>query len=325
MTGLKAGAVTGEQQRNLLPWIALISVWFLWGSTYLGIRYAVQTIPPLLMSGSRYFAAGLILLTVLTIKDRRLPTAPVRQIVSTAIAGALLLLGGNGLLSVGEQHLQSGVAALLVATVPLTMIVESAILSRHRIAGRSIAAVMLGTAGVVILVGAPGSTINYSSAAIVFVGALFWATGSVYLSRADTPASPILATALEMTFGGALLLLVGTATGELGSLHLSTISTQSTLGWLWLIGPGALLGFTAYTYVLQRLPTSTVATYAYINPVVAVVLGSMLGDQPLTIGLLLGGAAVVGAVAVSLVGRRSPVVEDEVDEPVAGECVAEIA
>src|ERR1035441_3225206 len=109
MAGVNARVVTGEQRHTLLPWIALISVWFLWGSTYLGIRYAVQTIPPLLMSGSRYFAAGLILLTVLTIKDRRLPTAPVKQVVSTAIAGALLLLGGNGLLSVGEQHLQSGV------------------------------------------------------------------------------------------------------------------------------------------------------------------------------------------------------------------------
>jgi drug/metabolite transporter (DMT)-like permease len=301
----------------LLPWIALVAVWFLWGSTYIGIRYAVKTIPPLLMSGSRYFSAGVILMVVLVLKERGWPRMTLRQTVCTAIAGAAMLLGGNGLLSLGEQHLQSGVAALLVATVPLTMIVESAVIRRTGIAGRSIIAIILGSAGVVILIGAPGSTIDYAAAASVFIGAFFWATGSVFLTTADMPRNPVLATAMEMIFGGILLIIAGTATGEIGSLHFATISTASTLGWLWLIGPGAILGFSAYTFALNTLPTSTVATYAYVNPVVAVSLGAMLGDQLLTGGLLFGGAAVIGAVVVTLSKRRVREVDAIPIEPMA--------
>jgi len=298
-----------SRQPALAAWIALIAVYFLWGSTYIGIRYAVESIPPFLMAGSRYLSAGLILLAVLFVVRRSLPPVTKKQVLSTAVAGGSLLLGGNGLLSFGEKHLQSGVAALLVATVPLIMIVESAAVGRRGIARRSLLAIVLGTAGVVILVGTPGSVIDYTSAAVVFVGAFFWATGSVYLTNADMPDNPILGTALEMTFGGAMVLIVGLASGELGSLHFGSITTTSTLGWLWLVGPGSLLGFTAYTYALKTLPTATVATYAYVNPVVAVILGAALGDQPLSLGLLVGGAAVISAVVVTLAARRTPIQE----------------
>ena len=135
----------------------------------------------------------------------------------------------------------------------------------------------------------------------MFVGAFFWATGSVYLTAADIPPNPVLSTALEMTFGGILLVVAGAATGELSDFHVASVSTTSLIGWLWLIGPGALLGFTAYAYALSTLPTATVAPYAYINPIVAVALGGALGDQPLSFGLLAGGGAVVLAVAVTLV------------------------
>ncbi len=287
-----------------MPWISLVAVWILWGSTYIGIRYAVKTIPPLLMSGSRYLVAGVILLFLVTLVRRRLPTCSLTQLRSTAIAGVCLLLGGNGLLSIGEIHLQSGIAALLVATVPLIMILETAILRRTGIPMRSALALTFGTAGVIVVVGGPGMHVNVGSALTVLVGAFFWASGSVYLANGDMPPNPILATGLEMTIGGAVMVLAGMAIGELNGFSLSAVSEPSALGWFWLLIPGSLIGFTAYSYVLRSLPTNIVATYAYINPVVAVAIGSLLGDQPLTFALLIGGTAVVAAVAVTLVNRQ---------------------
>jgi drug/metabolite transporter (DMT)-like permease len=304
-----------------LAWVALIGVWFLWGSTYIGIRYAVETIPPFLMAGSRYVLAGSILLAVLALSRRTIPRIPRRQLLSTAIAGGAMLLGGNGLLSFGEQHLHSGVAALLVATVPLVMIVESGLVRHRGIAGRSIVAIVLGTAGVLILVGTPGSAINYGSAAIVLVGSFFWASGSIYATIGEMPSDPLLSTGLQMFFGGLLLTCAAVGTGEVASFHIAAVTTTSFLGWLWLIGPGAIVGFSAYSYSLQNLPTSTVATYAYVNPVVAVILGAAIGDQPLTVGLLVGGTAVILAVAVTLVKRRERVPEASV----SAEGLAEIA
>ncbi len=305
---------------RFLPWIALVGIWFLWGSTYIGIRYAVRTIPPYLMGGSRYCIAGGLLLLIVAVRYRGLQGVTLRQVLSAGIAGSAMLLGGNGLVSVGEQHLQSGVAALLVATVPLVMTVETAVVRGRGLPARSVGAIALGSAGVVMLVGAPGTAVNYMAAGAVFLGAFFWATGSVYLTVAELPRNPLITTGLEMGIGGALMLLVGLATGELGSLHLAAVTQASVLGWLWLIGPGALLGFSAYTYALKTLPTSTVATYAYINPVVAVVLGTLMGDQSLSLGVLLGGTAVVSAVAVTLIHPRPRRIE-----VVPEEAVAEIA
>ena len=307
--------------RTLLPWVSLVAVWFLWGSTYAGIRYAVKTIPPLLMSGTRYLLAGLILFGIMLLIRRRLPVVTLRQVRSTAIAGSALLLGGNGLLSLGEKNLDSGVAALLVATVPLIMIVETSLLSRTRVSRRAIVALILGTAGVLVVIGAPGTHVDARLAITVLVGAVFWATGSVYLATAEMPRDALVATGLEMAFGGAALCLVGIASGELSSFHLSEVSSASAFGWVWLVTGGSLVGFTAYSYALRNLPTTTVATYAYVNPVVAVALGCALGDQPLTASLLIGGFAVVAAVAVTLTRPRG----EKAREPISADVGMDVA
>lgn len=318
MRGMGTTAAAGKGRgistvAAFLPWVALVGVWFLWGSTYVAIRYAVETIPPLLMSGTRYLLAGLIVLALVVVFRRRLPSMSLRQVRSTAIAGIALLLGGNGLLSVGEVRLDSGVAALLVATVPLIMVLESSFLSRTRIVPRSAVALILGTIGVLIVVGAPGTHVDLKSAVTVLIGAFFWASGSVYLATAEMPDNPLVATGMEMAFGGAALCVVGLALGEASGFTLSNVASASAIGWIWLVIPGSLIGFTAYSYALRNLPTATVATYAYINPVVAVALGCILGDQALTGGLIVGGCAVVAAVAATLTRGQTPELEALID------------
>ena len=306
--------VIADRRSPILPWVALVTVWVVWGSTYLGIRYAVHTIPPLLMAGTRYFIAGAVMLAVMRrhLRGVRRPTG--RQIRSSVIVGAALLLGGNGLLSVGEQHLDSGFAALLVTTVPLMMIVLAAAKARSRVPARSLVAVALGTAGVLFLVGMPGTKIDAGAVAIVLIGALSWAGGSIYSKGAEQPAHPLVATALQMTAGGLLLMVAGLAKGELGDFHPADVSTSSLIGMAWLIVAGSLIAFSAYTYALKTLPTDTVATYAYVNPIVAVVLGAAIAHEPMTAGVYVGGLAIVAAVVVTLTKRKPAVTVQPADE-----------
>lgn len=232
-----------------------------------------------------------------------------RNLLAAAVVGALLLLGGNGLVSVGEQHIDSGFAALLVATVPVWMVLVDAGLNRTRVSAALAAGLLLGTAGVAVLVGGPGGRVDVAAAALVLVASVSWALGSVWSRTAPMPAHPMVATAYEMLAGGVLLVVVGAGRGEFGDLHLAGVSGRSLLGLGWLIGPGSLLAFTAYVYALRTLPTDVVATYAFVNPVVAVALGAVLLGESLSLGLLVGGGIVVAAVAVILrarVGRRPP-------------------
>jgi drug/metabolite transporter (DMT)-like permease len=298
-------AESGVHRPRFLPWIALGTVYLVWGSTYLGIRAAVETIPPMLMAGVRYLIAGLLLYALVA---RRLGRSGERvtraHILPAFVVGGLLLVGGNGLLSVGEQHLDSGVAALVVATVPVWMVVIDALTGRLRIRGPLVLGLLFGTAGVALLVGGPGSgRLDLAAVILVLVASIFWAVGSIYSHTAALPAHPVLATAVEMLAGGFLLVLAGIARGELGDLDLGAISGRSIIGLLWLIGPGAMLALSAYTYALRTLPTDTVATYAYVNPVVAVALGAALGQEPVTANLILGGAAIVISVVAILRGR----------------------
>lgn len=287
-----------------MPWIALITVWFVWGSTYLGIGAAVETIPPMLMAGVRFLVAGLIVLAVVGPKHAtgaHRPTA--RHLRSTVIIGALLLVGGNGLLSVGQTDLDSGTAAIIVGTVPIWMVLVDLVATKARVTGGTITALVLGTAGVAVLVGGPGSGIDVGAAVIVLVASVFWAVGSVYARTAPLPAHPLVSTSLEMIAGGVLLLVVGVASGELSRLDVGAISTRSFVGLLWLILAGAVVGFSAYIYANATLPGDVVATYAYVNPVVAVVLGVLIGHEVVGANLLLGGGLIVGAVVAVVSGH----------------------
>jgi drug/metabolite transporter (DMT)-like permease len=288
----------------LLPWLALITVWIFWGSTYLGIRLAVDTIPPLLMAGFRYLAAGAVMFAIVGPRHARGAQRPtVRHLHSTLIIAALLLVGGNGLLSIGETSVDSGLAALIVATVPVWMVLINAVVTRTRITAPMMLALALGTVGVGVLVGGPGARVDIGGAVVVLIGSLCWATGSVYARHAPLPSHPLVVASLEMIAGGLLLIIAAGVTGEFGRLNLAAVSARSIAGFLWLVVAGSMVAFTAYGYAIANLPNDTVATYAYVNPVVAVILGALLGQEALSPNLLLGGAVIVSAVVLIVGGK----------------------
>lgn len=284
-----------------LPWIALFTVWILWGSTYLGIRVAVQTIPPFLMAGIRYMIAGAILAGIMLIWKRDLLSqlrAP--QWRSLAMTAFLLLGVGNGLLCYAEMTVQSGIAAIVVATVPIWMVVVAAFASRTRVTLGAGIGLVLGMIGIIALAGLPGAGVPLVPTILVLIGSFSWAVGSVYARRhAELRTNPIIP-ALEMFTGGIILCIIGLGTGEGPQFHLAAISHESVLGFLWLVGPGALIGYTAYAYAVRKLPTHIVATYGYVNPIVAVALGAWLLHESVTLNVILGGASIVLAVVAIL-------------------------
>lgn len=290
--------------RPFLPWLALVIVWIVWGSTYLAIHAAVETIPPLLMAGFRYLIAGLAMFAIVGPRHARgaqRPTA--RQLRSTVVIATLMLVGGNGLLSVGETHIDSGLAALIVATVPVWMALVNAAVTRTRITPAMMLALALGTVGVGLLVGGPGAHIQTGGAIVVLVGAFSWAMGSVYARSAPLPSHPPIVAALEMIAGGLVLIIAAAVTGEFSRLDLGTLSNGSVAGFLWLVVAGSMVAFTAYGYANTTLPNDTVATYAYVNPVVAVALGALFSNEELSPNLLLGGAVVISAVVLIVGGK----------------------
>jgi drug/metabolite transporter (DMT)-like permease len=286
---------------HALPWVALITVWILWGSTYLGIRVAVETIPPFLMAGVRYLIAGSLLTGAMLLWKRDLLSqlrAP--QWLSLAMTAFLLLGIGNGLLCYSEMTVHSGVAAIVVATVPIWMVVIAAVLSRSGITLGAGIGLALGTIGIATLAGVPGGGVPLVPTLLMLFGSFSWALGSVYARRhAELRANPIIP-ALEMFVGGIILVVMGLVTGEAAHLDLHAVTAASIGGFLWLVGPGALVGYTAYNYAVRKLPTHIVATYGYVNPVVAVSLGAWLLHEPLTLNVILGGAAIVLAVVAIL-------------------------
>ncbi len=286
---------------DALPWVALITVWFLWGSTYLGIRVAVETIPPFLMAGVRYIIAGSILTGAMLLWKRDLLSQLRAPQWRSLTMTAFLLLGiGNGFLCYSEQTVQSGVAAIVVATVPIWMVIIAAIVSRTGITLGSAIGLALGTIGIIALAGMPGGGVPLVPTLMMLFGSFTWALGSVYGRRhAELRKNPIIP-ALEMFVGGIILTIIGLLTGEAAHLNIHAITSASIGGFLWLVGPGALIGYTAYNYAVRKLPTHIVATYGYVNPIVAVALGAWLLREPITLNVILGGAAIVFAVVAIL-------------------------
>jgi drug/metabolite transporter (DMT)-like permease len=256
------------------------------------------------MAGVRFLIAGVAMLVIIGPRHATGVRRPGRhEIRSVIVVAALLLVGGNGLLSVGETELNSGLAALLVATVPIWMVLVNAVKTRTRITAGVVAALALGTVGVGVLMGGPGSEIHVGGAVVVLVASVFWAVGSVYARTAPLPANPLVSTSLEMIAGGLMLLVLGVVAGELGRLDFAAVSTRSLLGLLWLIVAGSMVAFSAYIYANTNLPNELVSTYAYVNPVVAVVLGALLDQEPVGLNLLLGGGIIVSSVVVIVSGH----------------------
>lgn len=280
-------------------WAALGIVYVFWGSTYLAIRYAVETIPPLLSAGLRFGVAGLIMLVgVLAVRGTRTLRITRTQLLTGSASGVLLLAGGNGLVSVAEQKVDSGLAALLIACVPLWIVVLRTVLGdRPGLATAS--GVLLGLAGVALIFvpgGGSGSDLGY--AALCVVAALSWAAGSLLVTRRPVPADPLVLTAVQMLAGGLVLLVLAPATGELSGFAAGAVSTASWVGVAYLVVFGSLVAFTAYVWLLGHAPVSVVSTYAYVNPAVAVLLGALIADERLTGAALAGGVVVLAAVAV---------------------------
>jgi drug/metabolite transporter (DMT)-like permease len=280
-------------------WIALLAVYLVWGSTYLAIRYTVETLPPFLAAGLRFLVSGVILLLWRSAAGDALPTR--RQWQAAAVVGLLLLLGGNGLVSWAERIVPSGVAALVIATVPMLMVIAEAFRPNGaKPTGPVLAGVTLGFAGIYLLVGPaegagdlPWDRLGMGA---LLVASLLWAVGSVYGKAADLPKSALMTTGAEMLSGGLGLLAVSGSSGEWEGLRWAQVSAGSWLGLAYLIGFGSMIGFVAYAWLLQHTPLPLVATYAYVNPLVAVLLGNGFADEPLTPRLVWASAVIIGSV-----------------------------
>ena len=287
-------------------------VYVVWGSTYLAIRVGVRDLPPGILAGSRFLLAGLMLYPIavrsgsgqLRLTDR--PRRP--QWVACALVGTLLLVIGNGALTFAERAVPSGLAAVLVATVPLWMVVFGALIDRTRVTAAAVLGLVVGLAGVAVLAGGGSLRGQWFGVCTVLAASAAWGLGSVVGPHVSLPRRALLAAAMQMLIAGAVLLTVAAISGEFGEVRWSAVSIESWLALLWLIVPGSILAFTAYGYSLAHLPITTVSTYAYVNPVVAVALGAVVLGETFALREALGTALVVFSVVLTM-HRARPTLE----------------
>jgi drug/metabolite transporter (DMT)-like permease len=286
-------------------WTALWTVYIIWGSTYLGIAVVVETVPPLLGVSTRFIAAGAIMAGIVLLRGGSL-RVPLRSLASCVLIGCLLP-GANAVLFVAERDTPIGLASLIIASMPLWVIVLR-LATGERLPGAAIGAVVLGFAGVAVLLRPSGGATTVG-VLLCLLSAVMWSAGSVVSRRLPLPVQPLTATAYEMLGGGIIMLPLGVATA--GSF---SPSWSSALAWVYLVTIGSVVGYTAYTWLLAHAPLGTAATYAYVNPVVAIVLGVAFRGDHLTWQILIGAAIVVVAVAIAV--RREPPAATQPEEGV---------
>lgn len=289
---------------------AFAALYIIWGSTYLGIRFAIDTIPPLLMAGTRFLLAGVIM--HLIARWRGAPRTSLAEWRTSLIVGACLLLGGNGGVTLAEQYVSSGLASVMVATVPIYIALLAWAMGT---APKPSPIVWLGLAGgfvgVGILVGpalhfTPNETNHPGIGLLILLCSSFlWSAGSIYSTKAKTASSPFLAASQQMLCGGALLTLAGVVTGEHHRFDASRVSLLSVGSFAYLVIIGAVVGFTAYIWLLRHCNPAKVATYAYVNPIVAVVLGALFAGETLTARALLAAGLIIGSVALVITVQQS--------------------
>jgi drug/metabolite transporter (DMT)-like permease len=295
----------GHRAPAAAVWAALLSVWVFWGGTYLAIRVVVRTMPPFLTASVRFLVAGAILYAVAVRRGDREGDRPTRaQWVAATIIGGSLLLGGNGLVMFAEQSVPSGIAALIIASVPLWFAVLDRMVFGKRLSWLAVLGLAIGFGGLALLLNPTGGgRLDPAGVAALLVASLSWAGGSLYARHATLPKRPLVGTGMEMLAGGVLLALVGAVRGELGRVDLAAVSIESLLGLAYLIVFGSLVAFAAYVWLLRVTRTTLVSTYAYVNPVVAVFLGWAILDEPIKVGTLVAGAIIVVAVALIVSAR----------------------
>jgi drug/metabolite transporter (DMT)-like permease len=289
------------QQVRLL--LAYATVYVVWGSTYLAIRVGIATLPPFVLAGARFLLAGAALFAWAAARGAARPT--LAQWRDATVIGGLMLLGGNGGVSWAEMTVPSGIAALIVATVP----VFTVIFQRKRPALATVAGILLGFTGIGILVG-PGALgeagrVDPTGAAVLVAASASWALGSIYSLRADRPASGLQSAAMQMLAGGGLLTLLAALTGQIAAIAPASVSSASLAALAYLAVFGSILGFTAYTWLLRNTTPDRAVTYAYVNPVVAVLLGSGFAAEPLTWRVALAAAVIIAGVVLIVRKRRA--------------------
>lgn len=314
-----------QKRRSLVLLIAAFAaVYLIWGSTYLGIKYAIETLPTFLMAGTRFLIAGTVLFIWARLSsDYEKPQAAHWR--TSLIIGALLLLGGNGGVIVAQHYIPSSLAALLVATEPFYIVIIGWILMGNSRPNLKVSlGLLLGFAGVFLLIGGRGLNVGSGGgsgqlfgAGLIIVSAASWALGSLYGLRAPAPKSALLAAGMQMLSGGALLMMVGILTGEWRTFDLAAVSRNSWIALAYLTVFGSIVGFTAYSWLLKNVEPSLASTYAYVNPVIAVFLGWAIAGESLTGQMLIGAGIIVGSVVLITSQGKSEgksEIEDEIHE-----------
>lgn len=290
-----------------LVWAALGIVYVVWGSTYLAIRITVTTMPPLLSASARFLVAGVVAYAFLAVRRGWKAVRVTRaELAASTFVGGALLLGGNGLVMIGEQHVASGLAALIIAAVPLWVVLLRR-MNGDRAGRGTLLGVGAGFVGVVVLLAPAAATggTRWTGGLMLLAASLSWAIGSFFSKSLPLPRDVFVSTALQMLCGGALLGVAGLARGELSNIDLESFSGASLVSLAYLVVIGSWLAFTAYVWVLQHAPISKVATYAYVNPVIAVLLGWLVLNEPLSLNVVAGAIVVVLSVAF-IVSQESP-------------------
>ena len=278
--------------------VALATVYLVWGSTYLAIRVTDRTMPPLLMSAVRFAVAG-VALYLFAGRGRARPTW--REWRAAAIVGAALLLVGNGGVAWAETRLDSGLAALIVAVVPLWVAVLDRFVFGRRLSPAAMLGLFVGFVGVALLV-RPGGGVDVAAALTLLATTGGWAAGSLYARGAPLPESPLLAASMQMLCASVLLTIAGLAFGEGGQLHADVFAPKPVAAWIYLVAVGSLIAFSAYAWLLKNVRISIVATYAFVNPVVAVALGTLFLGERITLSTVVAGASIVVAVVLIVTG-----------------------
>jgi drug/metabolite transporter (DMT)-like permease len=292
--------------------VALGTVYVVWGSTYLAIKYIVGSLPPFLSMGARFLLAGTLLTaTILVSRGRPAFRMTRSQFMTAALCGLFMLVGGNGLIAIAEQDVDSSMAALLIAGTPLWVVLLRALL-RDRPSAATVGGLLVGMAGVAILL-LPGvqGTAALGPLLLVCLSSVLWSIGTVLATRRPMPTDPFVTTVVQMAVGGTALVAFGSLGGEWGRLDLGAAEASAWIAFAYLVVVGSVAGYSAYVWLLARAPLSLVTTYAYVNPGVAVLLGALFLSEPLTVNVLVGGGVIIAAVAFVITAesraRRSPV------------------
>ncbi len=295
-------------------WSALAAIYIIWGSTYLAIRVMVETMPPALGAGARFLIAALLLLGWLAL--RRGPAAlriTRQQVLFSAVVGTLLVAGGNGLVTVAERDVPSGLAALLIASMPLWIVLYRTF-GGDRPAMATVVGVLVGFCGVAILLlpGARPEHVPLGMALLVVLAAALWGFGSVIAQRLDLPSDALVTTGWQMLFGGLFMAAAGLLAGEGGQVDFGAFSSDSILAFAYLVFVGAIVAYSSYAFLLKHAPISQISTYAYVNPVIAVALGALILDEEIASATVIGTGLIVASVATIV--RREARAKSEAQE-----------